>query len=320
MIRYPEATQVRKVTQKAGKRASIGMERFSTDGPRLLVVLAVVISLSILGVLGGTYAIMAMHYDTYTNTDEDVWRLILVPLLYSLECLLGIVLPLTAKAVPWRLVGAAAMLVGSIYAAQLLEADKSCLAFVIVLTQMLCTSVLGFILRGLGFQLRTGVYNEPLKFNRLMLALVSAIRIIDVPAIRARYKFLIRTLFSWTIALAALMSLLSVFFILVPKPVWAGCLMHEYSLFVAMPLVCVWIALGGLGEGSQSFPTTFLFIVSASIVMSIIVIIFHDISLPKDLCVTAVKDIAIGALLIVWLVVVRLVGFRLCREGWAWEE
>ncbi|MEA1951352.1 MAG: hypothetical protein U9N87_08205 [Planctomycetota bacterium] len=150
------------------------MNRLLTDGPRLLVVLGMVISLSVLVVLGGTLAIMASHYDTYPHTARDVWQLILVPLLCSHGCL----------------------------------------------------------------------------------------------------------------------------------------------LFVAAPVVCAWIVLEGLSDGWRILPTMFLFIVCASFVL----IVFHGLVLPEGLRWPTTTDLKAVAFLVVWLLFVRLMGFRLCREGWVREE
>ena len=122
------------------------MPRLLTDGPRILVVFGMVISLSIFVVLCGTLVIKASHYDGYPFTVRDVWQLILVPLLCSHGYLLGIVLPLSAKAVPWRLVAVAAMLAGGICIAQLYREEMIYLAFVILFIQMLSASLLGLIL------------------------------------------------------------------------------------------------------------------------------------------------------------------------------
>ncbi|MBN2294763.1 MAG: hypothetical protein JXM70_20205 [Pirellulales bacterium] len=316
MIRYTEGPEVRKVTPKAVQPMSIDMDRYFTDGLRLLTIFVMMISLSILVVLGGTLAIMASHYSTYPHIARDVWQLILIPLLCSHGILLGIVLPLSAKAVPWRLVVVAGAMVGGIYVAQLLGEDKICLSFIILFTQMLCTSVMGFILRGLGFQLRTDCYTERMRFNQSMLALVSSTRTIDVRAIQERYQFLLRTLFCWTLALALLMSLLSLFGVLVPKHVWVDCLKGECLLFVVIPVVCAWMVWEGLGEGWRSLPTIILFVVCACVVlMSFLGWVMSDrFSRP------AAMDVKIGALLVVWLIFVRLIGLRLCREGWVRNE
>jgi len=164
--------------------------------------------------------------------------------------------------------------------------------------------------------LRTDARAEPLRFNRAMLAITGAIRIADVRVIQERYQFVLRTLFFWTLALAVLMSLWNVFCTLVAKPVWTSCLIPECALFVAVPLVCVWIVLAGLVEGEHNLLASFLFAATACLTL----IAFRRIVLPAGFYVPGLKQLTVAALLCTWLVIARLVGFCLYREGWLREE
>ncbi len=180
------------------------MERFSKDGLRLTAVIAVAITPIVL-------VVSALLLQNELSKHLSMFFPLFM-LLCSQGCFLGIVLPLVGKMPPWHLVAIVAAMVGTIYFIQLLDGPNAIAAasvIVFLLMQMLCACGPTFFMRTLGFRL-TSDANDPRILIRQILLFKGAVADDDVDEKKQQFQFYLRTLFSWTSALAVLLSSYSV--------------------------------------------------------------------------------------------------------------
>ena len=246
-----------------------------------------------------------------------IWYAIIAVVLYSQGFLWGIVLPLVVKMPQWHLVAAVAALVAAICCVGLqgpYSTAPVASGFEYVLVQVLCACIPAFILRAIGFRLINDT-NDTQPLIRGMLLSQGAISSEPTDEERRRFQFSLRTLFSWTSALAVLFSTFSV---LSFSPAWPR-IVSEFSrsegllFMVFMPFVmspfCLWLVFW---DKLLKWRVLAFLLANAT---ALIVIFFGRMVLLLNDPFLIVLSLPVELILLFWLFLVRASGFRLRRTA-----